>query len=165
MYYYLSKNCLIVIPENVEFLKMLCPSSTSTPTHISSPISTNPPTRTSSLDGDDDVDGHQKDGWSPVNKDQSASHPGLLHCTEDTEHCTLHSVQTWNKQSPIIFHSISNRAFWCLHNSYGTPEFPDCGNLVGADWIENLRWANTEPSMHFKETMRFLVWAFPEVQT
>ena len=25
-----------------------------------------------------------------------------------------------------------------LHNSYGTPEFPDCGNLVGADWMENL---------------------------
>ena len=21
--------------------------------------------------------------------------------------------------------------------------FPNCGNLVGADWIENLRWANT----------------------
>ena len=39
-----------------------------------------------------------------------------------------------------------------FHNSYGTPEFPDCGNLVGADWMENLRWANTEPSMHFRET-------------
>ena len=39
-----------------------------------------------------------------------------------------------------------------LHNSYGKPEFPDCGNLVGADWIDNLRWGDTEPSMHFKET-------------
>ena len=59
------------------------------------------------------------------------------------------------------------------HNSYGTQEFPDCGNLVGANWVENLRWdhmepyvpfmwvhtepsmhfrkANTEPSMHFKK--------------
>ena len=39
-----------------------------------------------------------------------------------------------------------------LHNSYGTSEFPYCGNLVGADWMENLRWANKEPSMHFRET-------------
>ena len=39
-----------------------------------------------------------------------------------------------------------------LHNSYGTLEFPDCGNLVGADCMGNLRWANTEPSMHFRET-------------
>ena len=39
-----------------------------------------------------------------------------------------------------------------LHNTYGTLEFPDCGNLVGADRMENLRWANTEPSMHFGET-------------
>ena len=39
-----------------------------------------------------------------------------------------------------------------LHNSHGTPEVPDCGNLVRADWMENLRMANTEPSMHFRET-------------
>ena len=39
-----------------------------------------------------------------------------------------------------------------LHNSYGISEFPDCWNLVGADWMENLRWAYTEPSMHFRET-------------
>ena len=25
-------------------------------------------------------------------------------------------------------------------------------NLVGTNWMENLRWANTEPSMHFRET-------------
>ena len=25
-------------------------------------------------------------------------------------------------------------------------------NLVGADWMENLRWADTELSMHFRET-------------
>ena len=39
-----------------------------------------------------------------------------------------------------------------LHNSYGAPEFPNCGNLVGADCMRNLRWANTEPSMQFRET-------------
>ena len=26
------------------------------------------------------------------------------------------------------------------------------GNLVGADWMENLRWANTDPSMHKRES-------------
>ena len=36
--------------------------------------------------------------------------------------------------------------------SYDTLESHDCGNLVGADWMGNLRWANTEPSMHFRET-------------
>ena len=40
--------------------------------------------------------------------------------------------------------------FW--QNSYGTPEFPDYGNLVGADWMEILRWADTEPSMNFRDT-------------
>ena len=39
-----------------------------------------------------------------------------------------------------------------LHNSYGTSEFPDCRNIVGADCIGNLRWANTESSMHFRKT-------------
>ena len=39
---------------------------------------------------------------------------------------------------------------WSL--SYGTSEFPDCGNLVGADRMRNLRWANTEPSMHYRKT-------------
>ena len=39
-----------------------------------------------------------------------------------------------------------------LHNSYGTSEFPNCGNLVGADCMGNLRWASTEPSMHFRKT-------------
>ena len=38
-----------------------------------------------------------------------------------------------------IYHYISYRTFWCLHNSYGTQELTDRGNLVGADWIENLR--------------------------
>ena len=38
-----------------------------------------------------------------------------------------------------------------FHNSYGTPEFPDCGNLVGTDWMEDLRWANTELSRNFRE--------------
>ena len=39
-----------------------------------------------------------------------------------------------------------------LHTSCGTSEFPDCGNLVGADCMGKLRWANTEPSMHFRKT-------------
>ena len=39
-----------------------------------------------------------------------------------------------------------------LHNSYGTSDFPECGNLVGADCMGNLRLANTEPSMHFRKT-------------
>ena len=45
---------------------------------------------------------------------------------------------------------------------YGTPEFPDCGNLVGAAWVENLlldhtelyvpfRWVHKEPSVHFRK--------------
>ena len=49
-----------------------------------------------------------------------------------------------------------------LHSSYGTPEFPNSGNLVGADGVGNLRWAHmepyvpfswvhTEPSMHLKK--------------
>ena len=39
-----------------------------------------------------------------------------------------------------------------LHTSCGSLEFPNCGNLMGADCMENLRWAKTEPSMHFRET-------------
>jgi hypothetical protein len=39
-----------------------------------------------------------------------------------------------------------------LHNSYGTSDFPNCGNLVGADCMGNLSWANMEPSMHFRKT-------------
>ena len=39
-----------------------------------------------------------------------------------------------------------------LHNSYSTSAFPDCRNLVGADCMGNLRWANTEQSMHFRKT-------------
>ena len=39
-----------------------------------------------------------------------------------------------------------------MHNSNGTLEFPECGNLIGADWMENLRWPNTEQFMHFRET-------------
>ena len=52
-----------------------------------------------------------------------------------------------------------------LHNSYGTPEFPDCGNHVGADWMENLRWANTEQSMHFGETNTDLSVHFKKANT
>ena len=39
-----------------------------------------------------------------------------------------------------------------FHNSYSTPEFPGCGNLVGAVWMENLMLGDTNPSMHFRET-------------
>ena len=39
-----------------------------------------------------------------------------------------------------------------FHNKYGTSEFPDCGTLVGADCMGNLRWAITEPSLHFRKT-------------
>ena len=39
-----------------------------------------------------------------------------------------------------------------LHNSYGTLEFLDCVNLVGADCMGNLRWANTELSTYFRKT-------------
>ena len=39
-----------------------------------------------------------------------------------------------------------------FHDSYGTWEFPDCGNLVGADCMGNLMWAYKEPSIHFRKT-------------
>ena len=39
-----------------------------------------------------------------------------------------------------------------MYISYNTSEFPDCENIVEEDWIENLRWANMEPSMHFSAT-------------
>ena len=37
-----------------------------------------------------------------------------------------------------------------LHNSHGTQEIPDCGNLVRPDWVGNLRWDNTEPYEPFR---------------
>ena len=37
-----------------------------------------------------------------------------------------------------------------LHVSYGTPEIPDCGSLVGADWAGNMRWDHTEPDVPFR---------------
>ena len=37
--------------------------------------------------------------------------------------------------------------FSFLNNSYGTQEFPGCGNLVG---VGNLRWDNTEPYLPFR---------------
>ena len=37
-----------------------------------------------------------------------------------------------------------------LHNSHGTKEIPDCGNLVRPDWVGNLRWHNTEPYEPFR---------------
>ena len=52
-----------------------------------------------------------------------------------------------------------------LHNSYGSSEFPDCGNLVGADFMGNLRWANMEPAMHFRMTNTDLSMHFREANT
>ena len=52
-----------------------------------------------------------------------------------------------------------------LHKSYGKLEFPDCGNKVGADWMENLSWANTDPSMHFRETNTDLYMHFRKANT
>ena len=37
-----------------------------------------------------------------------------------------------------------------LHNSHGTKEILDCGNLVRPDWVENLRWHNTEAYEPFR---------------
>ena len=39
-----------------------------------------------------------------------------------------------------------------LHNSYGILELPDCGNPEGTNWMELLRWANTEQSVNFRAT-------------
>ena len=64
-------------------------------------------------------------------------------------HCTLENMK---KLIESLFYFQENILVLFLHNSYGTPDFPDCGNLVGPDWMENLRWANTEPSMFFRET-------------
>ena len=44
-----------------------------------------------------------------------------------------------------------------LHNRDGTPELPDSGNIVGADWMESLRWGDTEPSMHFREANTYII--------
>ena len=30
-------------------------------------------------------------------------------------------------------------------------DIPNCGNLVGADWVGNPRWDHKEPSMHFRK--------------
>ena len=37
-----------------------------------------------------------------------------------------------------------------LHNSHGTKEIPNCGNLVRPDWVGNLRWDNMEPYEPFR---------------
>ena len=75
----------------------------------------------------------------------------------------------WQKQSPVRaillfplfqWYNLQYLPFYFkwnifvlfLHNCYGSPEFSDCGHLEGTDWTEDLRWANTEPIMHFRET-------------
>ena len=53
----------------------------------------------------------------------------------------------------IQIQSISNWTFWCFFAYWlWYTGIPDCGNQVGADGMENLRGANTELSMHFRET-------------
>ena len=48
---------------------------------------------------------------------------------------------------------ISNRTFWCFSCILAMVHWnsPTLGNLVGADWVESLRWVHTEPSMHFRK--------------
>ena len=61
-----------------------------------------------------------------------------------------------------------------FHNSFGTSEFSNCGNQVGADWMENMRWTNTKPafretnmvlSMHFRKANTNPTMQFREVNT
>ena len=72
-------------------------------------------------------------------------------------------LHSWKLRFPIYFKQVILLLF--LHNCHGTPEFFDCWNLVGADWVGNLRLdhmepsvhlrkANTEPSMHFRKGNR-----------
>ena len=56
------------------------------------------------------------------------------------------------KKTYFLFYFKYDILVLFLHNSYVTPEFPDCGHLVGADWMENLRSADKIPTMHFRET-------------
>ena len=68
------------------------------------------------------------------------------------------SSVTCHMSKPLQFwtmHYISNRTFWCFScilPCNGTLEFPNCVNLVGADWMENLSWATTKPYFNFRET-------------
>ena len=50
--------------------------------------------------------------------------------------------------SSILFQTCFLLLF--LHNSHGTKEIPDCQNLVGSDWVGNLRWDITEPYAPFR---------------
>ena len=60
--------------------------------------------------------------------------------------------------------SISYKHFF-LHNSHGTSESPDCGNLEGADLVGNLRWGDTELSMHFRKANMETSMHFSKVNT
>ena len=64
------------------------------------------------------------------------------HLTVDWTNCPADGTFYYKYDMLVIF----------LHNSYGTSEFPDFGNREGTDWMEDLRWANTEPFVHFRET-------------
>ena len=64
------------------------------------------------------------------------------------ETCQTYHTDVWD----VSFYFKYDILVLFLHNGYGTLEFPDCGNLVGVDCMGNHRWANTEPSMHFRKT-------------
>ena len=64
-------------------------------------------------------------------------------------------VQNGPKWSKMIQYCIIRTILFQIghfSNIYGTSEFHDYGNLVGADCMGNLRWANKGPSMHFRKT-------------
>ena len=64
----------------------------------------------------------------------------------------LKAWKLWKLQGPdYSFYFKLYILVFFFHNSYGTMEFPDCENLVGADCVGNLRWANTDPSMRFSK--------------
>ena len=64
----------------------------------------------------------------------------------------VHIWKLKTKKNYMPFYFKQDILVFFLHNSYGTLEFPDCGNLEGADCMENLRWANTDPLVHFRKT-------------
>ena len=104
---------------------------------------------------------------------RTALHWTELHCTElhytvlhwTVLHCPalLYTVK-YGREVILTFpllsaqNSFLERAFYYkhgflllfLHNSHGTKEFPDCGNLVRPAWVGNLRWDNAEPYEPFR---------------
>ena len=70
--------------------------------------------------------------------------------TTCTAECTLSSyIALLPPPFDLLLYFKYEVLLFILHNSYGTPEFPDSGNLLGADWVENLKWDHTEPHVPF----------------